>query len=116
MATNFSGTWRNQNKSKLELTQQGDVLTGRFESGVGDDGQVLWVDITGKVLGDLITFSAVYSKFRTVVSWVGQHTLSNGAEVIKTHWLHATDIPDPQETDWMWYSNRIGSDVFTKAP
>ena len=56
----------------------------------------------------------MYSKYSTVVTWIGQHTVENGIEKIKTHWLHTTNIPDAKEEKWLWYSNRIGSDDFIK--
>ena len=115
MAANFNGTWKNQNKSTLELKEAGGIISGRFESGVGDDGQVVWIDVSGRVLDDVITFNALYQKFGTVVSWVGQMTKESGTDVIKTHWLHATNIPDDQEQARMWSSNRIGSDIFTRT-
>jgi hypothetical protein len=115
MPVDFTGTWRNQHNSTLELIVVGDIVSGRFESGVGDDGQTLWVAVSGRVLGDLITFNAVYPRFGTLVAWVGQHTIESGVGMIKSHWLHATNVDDPQEKAWMWASNRIGSDVFTRA-
>ena len=115
MAPNFNGTWKNQNKSTLELKEVGGIISGRFESGVGDDGQVVWIDVSGRVLDDVITFNALYQKYGTVVSWVGQMTKESATDVIKTHWLHATNIPDDQEQAWMWSTNRIGSDIFTRT-
>ena len=112
----FTGTWNNQHGSQLELRVIGDgMLDGRFESGVGDDGQTLWVEINGRVLDDLITFHAAYEGYQTLVSWVGQHTEEHGVGKIVTHWLHVTNIEDSREKDWMWHSNRIGSDVFERA-
>ena len=116
MPSNFAGNWKNQNDSTLELSVNGSTITGRFESGVGDDGAILWVDISGRIQGDLITFNALYPLYGTVVSWVGQLTEEKGAEVIKTTWIHVTNIPDNQEPAWLWYSNRIGADTFTKVP
>ena len=115
MPANFNGTWKNQNSSTLELKESGGIISGRFESGVGDDGLVTWVDISGRVLDDVITFNALYRKYGTVISWVGQLTEVSGTDVIKTQWLHATNIPDHQEQAWMWFSNRIGSDTFTRT-
>jgi hypothetical protein len=115
MAVNFTGTWKNQNRSTLELKEVGGIITGRFESGVGDDGQTVWIDVSGRTLDDVITFNAIYKKYGTVVSWVGQLTHESGTDILKAQWLHATNIPDNQERDWMWFSNRIGSDVFTRG-
>ena len=114
MQIDFTGTWKNPHGSALELRVVGGIVSGRFESGVGDDGQIIWVEISGQVLDDVITFNAVYPMYGTVVAWVGQHTVEKGIESIKTHWIHATNLPDDQEKEWMWYSNRIGSDVFTR--
>lgn len=112
----FTGTWKNQHGSTLELRElAGGNIDGRFESGVGDDGQMLYVDISGQSLGDIITFHAVYSDYRTIITWAGQHSEEAGIGKIKTHWLHVSDIPDAQERDWMWFTNRIGSDEFQRA-
>lgn len=111
----FNGTWRNQHQSLLELRVDDGVVRGRFESGVGDDGQTLWVEIGGRALGDVITFNAVYREYRTIVTWIGQHTVENGVGQILTQWIHATDVREKDEHEWMWYSNRIGADVFTRV-
>jgi len=116
MPVDFTGSWVNQHGSQLRLQAVGGMITGQFESGVGDDGQRLWVEITGRYLDDVITFSTVYDQFKSVVSWVGQHTLDNqGAGVINTQWLHATNIPDDAEIEWLWSSNKIGADFFRRA-
>lgn len=111
----FTGTWRNQNGSILELRQLGSGnIDGRFESGVGDNNQTLWVEVNGRALGDVVTFHAVFESFGTVVSWVGQHTTKDGVGQLKTHWLHATNVTDQDEPDWLWYANRIGNDTFNR--
>lgn len=115
MPVDFTGTWKNQLNSKLELHVTGGIVSGRFESGVGDDGKVIWVEVSGRVLDDVITFNAVYPNYGTVIAWVGQHTEEGGVGRIKTHWIHATNLPDAQEQAWMWFSNRIGSDTFVRA-
>jgi len=115
MAVDFTGTWKNQHDSTLELNVLNGIVSGRFESGVGDDNQTLWVAVSGRTIEDVITFNAVFEKYCTVVAWVGQHTEENGVGKIKTHWLHATNVDDSEEKYWMWSSNRIGSDVFVRA-
>lgn len=115
MAVDFSGTWKNQLGSTLELLIVDKIVSGRFESGVGDDGKTVWVQISGRVLDDIITFNAAYEKYGTLVAWVGQHTVDNGIGKIKTLWVHATNVEDSQEVDWMWFSNRIGADCICKS-
>ncbi len=113
--TDFTGTWINQVGSVLELRVADGIVTGRFESGVGDEGKTLWVDVSGRALGDLITFNTVYERYRTVVAWIGQHANDDGTEMIKTLWIHATDVPDDHLQEWMWLSKRIGADVFRRT-
>jgi hypothetical protein len=114
MPVDFTGTWTNQHGSTLELHVEDGVLSGEFESGVGSDGQKVRVPVSGQVLDDVITFNAAYPDYGIVVAWVGQHTVEEGVGRILTHWIHATNFPDPEEKEWMWFSNRIGSDVFLR--
>lgn len=112
----FTGSWTNQHGSRLELRMLGDGrVDGRFESQVGDDGQTFWVTVRGDALGDLITFHAIFDTYRTIVSWVGQHVGPTDDGELSCHWLHATDVKDRQEPAWLWYSNRIGHDVFRRV-
>ncbi|WP_243358667.1 avidin/streptavidin family protein [Fundidesulfovibrio terrae] len=60
----FSGVWINQHGSNLELEAKDGKITGRFDSGVGDEGQILWVDISGQYLDDIITFHAKFEKYK----------------------------------------------------
>lgn len=114
MASKATGTWKNQRGSILELKESHGVISGRFESGVGDDGTTLWVNVSGQAFGDLLSFSAVYTKYKTIVAWVGQITEDGGKDQIQAQWLHTSDIPDDQEKEWMWFVNRIGADVFVR--
>ena len=56
---NFEGTWKNQHQSILELSVVDGLVGGRFQSRVGEDGQPLWAEINGRILGDVITFQGV---------------------------------------------------------
>lgn len=111
MADLFTGTWKNQRESILKLKANGGSVTGTFESAVGDGGKVV-VDVAGRILGDRITFHAVYEQFGTLVSWVGQVDETN--KKIETVWLHASDIPEEHEKDALWSAIRTGGDVFTR--
>lgn len=113
--SNFNGSWRNQRGSTLELVvDRHGIVTGRFESGVGDKGQMLWVDVTGRAQDNLVTFNALWPSFGTVVTWAGQHSVEDGCDRIAAHWIHVTNVDDAQEQAWMWYANRIGFDVFAR--
>lgn len=36
-------------------------------------------------------------------------------DVIKTMWLMTHDVPDDEEPEWPWYSNRVGADEFRRS-
>lgn len=111
---NFSGSWRNTKNSLLEIVQNGNALTGTFDSGVSDGGQIIKAPIVGWVNGDRVSFTATYEVFGTVVAWVGQVRGEPGNPVIDAHFLHESDIIDSDEVENLWASTRTGSDQFTK--
>lgn len=114
MSDVFTGRWKNQLGSLLELHVTDGEVSGRLDMGAGNDGQPVWVEVRGRVGTDLITFNAIFPNHGTVVAWVGQHTSEDQVRQIKTVWVHATNVPDSQEQAWMWFSNRIGADVFKR--
>jgi len=112
----FTGTWKNQYGSLLELRMNGEEIRGRFESAVGEWGKEShWVEVSGKALDDLITFCASLPTHGSLVSWVGQHTVREGVGQIQAEWLHVTNVPDDREQSRMWSANRIGFDVFKRT-
>ena len=115
MSDVFSGKWKNQLGSLLDLQVADGEVSGRLDMGVGNDGEPLWVEVRGRAGTDLITFNAVFPNHGTVVAWVGQHTVEGQVRQIRTVWVHATNVPDSQEQAWMWTSNRIGADVFKRV-
>ena len=108
----FTGIWRNQRGSVLEVRVEDTRLSGWFAATAGGEGEP--VAVSGLVQDDLITFHASFPKHGTIVSWVGQHTILSGVGVIEMQWLHASNIPDDRENDWMWTASRLGHDVFIR--
>lgn len=111
---NFSGKWVNTKDSVLELEQDGNSLSGIFDSGVSDGGQVIKAPVVGWANGDRVSFTATYEMFGTVVAWVGQVRGEPGNPVIDAHFLHESEVPDSDEHEWLWASTRTGSDQFSK--
>lgn len=112
---NIEGKWSNTKDSLLELTQNGNSITGTFDSGVGDGGLVIKAPIVGWVNGDRVTFAATYEAFGTVVAWVGQVRGEPGNPVIDAHFLHESNVLESEETEKLWASTRTGSDQFSKV-
>jgi len=113
---NFNGVWINQLNSKMTLnvTASGNV-TGKYSTAVGAPGTAEEFDLVGFASGDLISFAVDFGKYGSLTSWCGQHTdLPGGGAVIKTMWLLAKNVPDPQEPTHLWGAVLTGSDNFTR--
>ena len=110
----FSGRWTNTKNSVLQLQQNGNSLTGTFDSGVSDGSQEIKAPVVGWANGDRVSFTATYDVFGTVVAWVGQVRGEPGNPVIDAHFLHETDVKEEDELEGLWASTRTGSDQFRK--
>lgn len=110
----LSGDWKNAKNSVLRLAQNGNSLSGTFDSGVSDGGQVIQAPVTGWVNGDVVSFTAIYEIFGTVVAWVGQVKGEPGNPTIDVHFLHETNIAENDEAEELWASTLTGSDQFTR--
>jgi hypothetical protein len=111
---NFAGKWINTKNSVLELKQSDSSITGTFDSGVSDDGQVLKAPVVGWVNGDRITFAANYDKYGSVVTWAGQVVEEAGGPKIVALFLHVSDVSEAREPEWLWASTKVGADTFTR--
>lgn len=114
-AVNFNGVWRNELHSEMRLTldAQGGV-TGKYKTGVGTPGPVEECDLVGFASGDLLSFTVIFGAYGSLACWAGQHTVENGAEVIKTLWLMTRDVQDPDEPSNLWGATWTGANTFRR--
>jgi hypothetical protein len=112
---NFTGVWRNELQSVMTLTvdAQGNVA-GKYKTGVGSPGPTEEFDLTGFASGDLLSFTVNFGRYGSLTSWAGQHTVENGSEVIKTLWLLARNVKDPDEPNDLWGAILTGYDNFQR--
>jgi len=110
---NFSGKWRNQLGSEMELaTDVSGRVTGRYRTNVGSPQPAEEFDLTGFVTGDLIVFCVNFGKYGSATSWAGQHTREAGGERLHTLWHLAQNIPDVNEPTGLWRGILAGADTF----
>jgi Avidin family len=111
----FNGVWRNELRSEMNLVvdTQGNVI-GKYKTGVGSPEPTEEFDLVGFASGDLLSFTVNFGKYGSLTSWAGQHTMDNGSEVIKTLWLLARNIKDPDESANLWGSVLIGYNNFQR--
>lgn len=111
---NFTGLWRNQMRSTMDLTIDGRHVSGVYTSASSDDGPpIASVDLCGFVAGDLISFIA-YWPGGSMTSWVGQMIDDQTAPRVRTLWHLITEIADPSEASFLWKSTLAGADEFTR--
>lgn len=97
-AVDFNGEWRNELGSiiSLKVTADGSV-EGTYKRAVGSASAKEEYPLVGFATGALLCLSVSLGKSGSVISWVGQHTKENKRPVIKTMWLLARDVPDPDD-------------------
>lgn len=112
---NFNGTWRNELHSEMNLKVDANGhVTGKYKTGVGTPTPLEEFDLVGFASGDLLSFTVNFGQYASLTSWSGQHTEENGTEVIKTMWLLARNVKDPDEPKNLWGATLTGYDNFQR--
>src|SRR5205814_2367998 len=81
-SVNFDGTWKNELTSDMTIKVTAGRVTGKYRTGVGSPSPTEEFDLVGFASGDQISFTVNFGKYGSLTSWVGQHTIEGGAEVI----------------------------------
>jgi hypothetical protein len=110
--TVFSGVWWDDKCSTMNLTKNGDVISGTYTIGVS--GEAGAFSLIGFQVGDLIAFSVNFGSRDTLTSWVGQNTTERGVEKFVTRWHLVVDVSDNDEENSIFSSMMTGTDVFVR--
>ncbi|MGV0653541.1 avidin/streptavidin family protein [Mycolicibacterium thermoresistibile] len=111
----FNGTWLNELGSELHLEVDGQGrVTGTFQTAVGAPQPTQKFEVTGFVAGDVLAFCVNFGAYASLSSWVGQHTVEDGNEVIKAMWLLGRDIKDADEPTDLWSAVLTGASNFRR--
>jgi hypothetical protein len=108
LSIDFSGSWKNELGSTMQLTQHGDELTGTYDSKVS---ATTTGDLRGYVDGDLISFVVHWRDFQAITAWVGQSEPNTGNAKINTLWQMTKQGATGDE----WASINAGADEFVRA-
>jgi hypothetical protein len=109
----FSGLWKNQMGSTMNLSVSGTDIDGLYTSASSAGGPPIAGTLKGFVAGDLISFLVLWPG-GSQTAWVGQMTGSEAQPVIRTLWHLVTNVPDPDEPKELWTSTYAGADEFTR--
>ncbi len=112
----FDGRWKNDVGSTMELHLGPDgSVKGTYSTNVGAAKPWERFELVGFAAGDLIAFVANFGKYDSLTAWVGQHTVADGRERIRTLWHLAKNVPDSEEPTRLWSSILAGANDFERA-
>jgi hypothetical protein len=107
----FSGHWKNELGSFMDLTIAGADVTGSYVSAVSDaGGPTRPFPLRGTVSGDLISFTVNWETL--IATWIGHGVVDAGQDRILTLWHIVMTVQ--QETDPLnqWKTLEAGADEF----
>lgn len=114
----LAGTWYNQLGSRMELTVLQGLVTGWYETAVGNaSGRY---DLAGRTdtdadraqnIGWAISWENQGGSSDSVTAWSGQLQQIDGEEIISTTWLLTIETKPSSN----WKSTLVGKDVFQRT-
>ncbi|PHR91485.1 MAG: avidin [Robiginitomaculum sp.] len=115
-SVDFNGKWRNDMGSELVFVVKDGLVSGRYNTNVGEPENSKSFPLNGQVDGDQIVFTVNFKGFRSMTAWVGQLTLgADNKPYLRTLWHNTKDIEDAKEKDDIWGSIRTGASEFQRV-
>lgn len=114
----LNGIWYNELGSVMTLRVNGSVVTGTYQTAVGDAEGVYDLvrrtvidDSSSEVLGWVVVWQNQHGNSESVTAWSGEFQTVNGVPTIVATWL-LTNETDPNDD---WHSTIVGKDTFTNS-
>ena len=95
----FSGQWINDRNSAVSFTNSDGLLSGYYQTALGEPDKSKKFPLTGFVEGDQITFTVNFKGYGSLTSWTGQLTEDENGPYIRTLWNLTRDFEDALEDD-----------------
>jgi hypothetical protein len=86
MNINLNGKWRNQYNSEMNLTVDGSIVSGTFQTAIGQPKFDEQFEISGKINNNVIAFMVDFGKYGSLACWTGRFELDEMGPVIHTMW------------------------------
>lgn len=115
-ANMFDGIWENDRGSQVTFTVKDGMLSGYYQTNVGQPDKSQKFDLTGYVQNDQITFTVNFGKYGSMTSWTGQMSKDEAGDYIRTLWHLTRDVPDAEEDKDLWKSITAGASTFRPVP
>ena len=108
----FSGPWANERGSVVHLSLSNGMLTGVYQTNLGQPDKSQRFPLTGFVQNHLITFTVNFAGYGSMTSWAGQLSEDSDGPYIRTLWHLTRDIEDTMEDAHLWRSITAGASDF----
>ena len=108
----FEGQWVNDRDSAVMFEVNDGLLSGHYQTALGQPDKSKKFPLTGFVEGDQITFTVNFKGYGSLTSWTGQLTRDEKGAYIRTLWNLTRDVADEQEDDDLWQSITSGASDF----
>lgn len=108
----FSGQWVNDRNSAVSFTEKEGLLSGYYQTALGQPDKSKKFPLRGFVEGDQITFTVNFKGYGSLTSWTGQLTQDETGPYIRTLWNLTRDVPDEEEDAQLWNSITSGASDF----
>ncbi len=113
--TLFDGQWVNARGSAVVFRAQDGLLSGHYNTNLGQPDKAKKFPLTGFVEGDQITFTVNFKGYGSMTSWTGQLSEDAKGDYIRTLWHLTRDVKDSAEADDLWKSITAGASDFRRA-
>ena len=110
----FEGQWINDRNSAVSFTNNDGLLSGYYQTALGEPDKSKKFPLTGFVEGDQITFTVNFKGYGSLTSWTGQLTEDENGPYIRTLWNLTRDVEDEQEDNDLWNSITSGASDFRR--
>ncbi len=111
----FEGQWVNDRDSAVMFTVTDGLLSGHYQTALGQPDKSKKFPLTGFVEGDQITFTVNFKGYGSLTSWTGQLTEDETGEYIRTLWNLTRNVEDADEDAQLWQSITSGASDFRRA-
>ena len=112
----FEGIWQNDRGSQVTFKavgqDAGGVLSGIYQTNVGQPDKSQSFPLTGFVEGDQISFIVNFKGYGSMTAWVGQLSVDTRGPYFNTLWHLTRDVEDALEDDDLWGSITAGASTF----
>ncbi len=110
----FEGQWVNDRDSAVMFEVTDGLLSGHYQTALGQPDKSKKFPLTGFVEGDQITFTVNFKGYGSLTSWTGQLTRDEEGDYIRTLWNLTREVEDAAEDDDLWKSITSGASDFRR--